>query len=197
MQGCSSTLSNTLFLVAVMQCENKILLTRSFCLSGGDREATGSRTSHFSVTGWTSTPVKGSLIFTLTSNLPPVGLRPSITYQTSIHSKTNVVCTGTECGFILLTLTSMISLTLQWFSRASSFRWAVPMTLSVLNRPLQSQGEKHKNSDVYIFVKKIVAQPKAENVFTPYAELQTWCLWTGRLVWSLCVHGWCWVWTAL
>ncbi|TNN52969.1 hypothetical protein EYF80_036834 [Liparis tanakae] len=57
-------------------------LTRSFCLSVGEREDTGSRTSHFSVTGWRSTPVKGSLIFTFTSNLPPVAFRPSITYET-------------------------------------------------------------------------------------------------------------------
>ena len=61
------------------------LLTRSFCLSGGERGVTGSRTSHFSVTGWRSTVDKASLIFTLTSSLPPVALRPSITWETHVH----------------------------------------------------------------------------------------------------------------
>ncbi len=73
--------------------ERKTILTRSFCLSGGEREDTGSRTSHFSVTGWRSAPDKGSLIFTLTSNLPPVALRPSITYETHTHCSIDLVCT--------------------------------------------------------------------------------------------------------
>lgn len=70
--------------------ELKTLLTRSFfsfCLSVGERVDTGSTTSHFSVTGWRSAPDKGSLIFTITSNLPPVALRPSITYET--HASRN------------------------------------------------------------------------------------------------------------
>lgn len=44
-----------------------------------------------------------------------------------------------SCVYMFLVVTSMISLTSQWFSRASSFSWAVPTTLSVLNRPLWIQ----------------------------------------------------------
>lgn len=116
------------------------LLTRSFCLSGGESGDTGSSTNHFSVTGWRSTPDKGSLIFTLTSNLPPVDLRPSITY-THTHTVRQSVPSMCLCVCVVMspTLTSMISLNSQWFSRGSSFSWAVPTTLSFLNKPLQTR----------------------------------------------------------
>lgn len=80
-------------------------LTRSFCLSGGESEETGSRTSHFSVTGWTSTADRGSRIFTRTSSFPPVAFRPSITYATQFTFFSNAclgvcacVCVCLQCS---------------------------------------------------------------------------------------------------
>lgn len=117
-------------------------LTRSFCLSGGESEDTGSRTSHFSVTGWTSTADRGSRIFTRTSSFPPVAFRPSITYAT--HGYISFyVCLGGMCMCVYVSpaLTSTISLTSQCFSRPSSFSWAAPTTLSDLKRPLQRKNK--------------------------------------------------------
>lgn len=68
----------------------------------------GSRTSQFSVTICTSWPLRGSRSLTFTSSFPPVGFLPS--------------------------RTSTISLISHSFSSRSSFRCAVPTSLSLLKK---------------------------------------------------------------
>jgi hypothetical protein len=129
----------------------------------------GSMTSHLSVVVSSCWAVSGSRIRTITSSRPPVGRRPSRTWDRmrrehcwggAAQSRDWGDVTGDngrrsgapgaglgQSGVHSCPsghcppLTSRISRTSQAVSRASSFSWAVPSTRSVLNSPLCEGGQ--------------------------------------------------------
>lgn len=163
-------------------------LTRSFCLSGGESEETGSRTSHFSVTGWTSTADKGSRIFTRTSSFPPVAFRPSITYEHSWHFFSNVCLGVCACVYMCLQYSPPQSLSLH------SVFPDLPVSaeqLPQLCRTWKDLWKKTKQNLQKLNRREEQHQSWTSGLsfqLTPCGWFQTWHLWTGQRVWR---HGGC------
>lgn len=93
------------------------VLTRSLALSLSGVMAGGSTTIHFSVTGWSWTPLSGSRIFTLTSSFPPVAFLPSSTLHTDSTSLVNHIFVCLWCIDMTRILMS------EWYFMSEKHEW--------------------------------------------------------------------------
>lgn len=75
------------------------------------------------------------------ASLPSPSVRPTPETAAQPHGTLALVWMWHVNVSLCESLTSMISRISHWFSRASSFSWALPTTLSVLKRPLRAHTQ--------------------------------------------------------
>lgn len=78
------------------------------------------------------------------ASLPSPSVRPTPATAAQPHGTPALVWMWHVNMSLCESLTSMISRISHWFSRASSFSWALPTTLSVLKRPLHTHTHTHR-----------------------------------------------------